>query len=220
VSETPRSERCRIVALVSGRGSNLQSLLDAIPSRIPANVVAVISNEPGAPALQRAAAAGAAAITVCHRDFPDRDAFDQALISTIDPLAPDLIVLAGFMRILTAEFVRHYRGRLLNIHPSLLPKFPGLDTHQRAIEAGEAEHGATVHFVTEQLDGGPIVLQGRVRVDADDSADSLARRVLAMEHRIYPQTVQWFAQGRLRLCGDTALLDSEPAYPNASISDF
>jgi phosphoribosylglycinamide formyltransferase-1 len=220
VNETSCAEPCRIVALVSGRGSNLQSLLDAIPDVIPARVVAVVSNEPGALALERATAAGADAIAVCHRDFSDRDAFDQALISVIDPLKPDLLVLAGFMRILTPEFVHHYRGRLLNIHPSLLPKFPGLDTHQRAIEAGEKEHGATVHFVTEELDGGPIVLQGRVPIQTDDHADELARRVLEMEHRIYPQTVKWFAEGRLRLRGDAALLDGKPADPKASLSDF
>lgn len=200
-----------VVVLVSGRGSNLQALLDAHQrGELPVRFRAVISNRPGAPALERAAAAGIATETVDHRGFEDQGAFDRALMTAIDRHAPDLIVLAGFMRILGDGFIAHYRDRLLNIHPSLLPEFRGLHTHRRAIEAGVREHGATVHFVTAELDGGPAVLQARVPVHPEDDAERLAERVLAREHRIYPLAVRWFAEGRLRFDGTTVFFDGEP----------
>lgn len=200
-----------VVVLVSGRGSNLQALLDAHRrGELPVEFRAVISNEPDAPALARADAAGVATATIDHRDYPDRAAFDQALMTTIDEYRPDLIVLAGFMRIFSDEFIVHYRDRMLNIHPSLLPAFRGLHTHRRAIEAGVSEHGATVHFVTPELDGGPAVLQARVPVRSDDDPERLAARVLEREHRIYPLAVRWFAEGRLRFDGEVVQFDGKP----------
>lgn len=160
---------------------------------------AVISNEPDAFGLERARNAGIPTRLLNHRDYPSREAYDAALGALIDEFEPGLIVLAGFMRILTPAFVARFRGRLLNIHPSLLPKFRGLHTHQRALAAGETLHGASVHFVTEELDGGPVVLQAKVPVEPGDDPEGLAARVLRQEHRIYPQVVHWFAQGRLRL---------------------
>ena len=165
---------CRIVVLISGSGSNLQAFIDTLHGR-QANIVAVISNRDDAFGLQRAAKAGISTAVLSHRSFADRTSYDQALAALIDSHAPDLVILAGFMRILTAEFAHHYQGRLLNIHPSLLPKYPGLHTHQRALESGDLEHGATVHFVTEELDGGPAILQSHVPVLADDTPESLAR---------------------------------------------
>jgi phosphoribosylglycinamide formyltransferase-1 len=192
--------RCRLVVLVSGSGSNLQAFIDACHDpAYPCELVAVISNRPGVRALERAAAAGIPARVIDHTGYADREHFDAALSAAIDALAPDLVILAGFMRILTAGFVRHYRGRLLNIHPSLLPKYPGLHTHERALAAGEREAGATVHFVTEELDGGPVIVQARVPVMPGDTAQTLAARVLAEEHRIYPEAVRLVAEGRLRL---------------------
>lgn len=200
-----------VVVLVSGRGSNLQALLDAHRrGELPVEFRAVISNEPDAPALARAAATGIATATVDHRDYPDRHAFDRALTAIIDRYEPDLIVLAGFMRIFTDELIARYRDRMLNIHPSLLPTFRGLHTHRRAIEAGAAEHGATVHFVTPELDGGPAVLQARVPVRPDDDPERLAARVLEREHRIYPLAVRWFAEGRLRFDGERVHFDGAP----------
>jgi phosphoribosylglycinamide formyltransferase-1 len=185
-----------IVILISGRGSNMQTLLEA---RLPVRVAAVISNEPLAGGLEIAQRHGVATRVVDHRRHADRAAFDAALASQIDACAPDLVVLAGFMRILTDGFVQRYRGRLINIHPSLLPSFTGLDTHRRALEAGVKVHGCTVHFVTPQLDHGPIVIQAAVPVTDGDSADTLAARVLAEEHRIYPQAVRWFCEDRLAI---------------------
>lgn len=199
-----------IVVLVSGRGSNLQALLDAkARGELPVEFRAVISNQPDAPALERAAAAGVPTRVVDHRDHPDRESFDRALMAIIDGQAPDLVVLAGFMRIFTDNFIARYGDRMLNIHPSLLPAFRGLHTHQRAIDAGVAWHGATVHFVTPELDAGPEVLQARIPVHADDDAERLAERVLAREHCIYPLAVRWFAEGRLRFDGTTAWLDGQ-----------
>ncbi|WP_308368180.1 MULTISPECIES: phosphoribosylglycinamide formyltransferase [unclassified Microbulbifer] len=200
---------CRVAVLISGSGSNLQALIDAAGERAGFSVCAVISNRPGAYGLVRAAEAGIPASVVDHRDYPDRESFDSALMAEIDRHTPDLVVLAGFMRILTPEFVRHYSGRLLNIHPSLLPKYQGLHTHQRALEAGDSDHGATVHFVTEELDGGPAIVQALVPVQAGDSAELLAKRVQLQEHKIYPLTVTWFAQGRLRMVEDRSELDGE-----------
>jgi phosphoribosylglycinamide formyltransferase-1 len=200
----------RIVVLISGGGTNLQALIDAALADLPAEISAVISNRADAFGLQRAARAGISTRVIDHTEFPDRAAFDAALIEQIDAFEPALVVLAGFMRILTDGFVRHYHGRLVNIHPSLLPKFRGLHTHRRAIEAGESEHGASVHFVTEELDGGPLIIQARVPVLTGDDEDTLAARVLTQEHRIFPLVVRWFAEGRLRLRDGRAELDERP----------
>ncbi|UJJ32311.1 phosphoribosylglycinamide formyltransferase [Halopseudomonas maritima] len=202
---------CRIVVLISGSGSNLQAVLDDLAGAdAPAEVVAVISNKAEAYGLERARSAGIETRALDHRNFADRAAYDQALIEQIGAFTPDLVLLAGFMRILTATFVTHFHGRLLNIHPSLLPKYKGLQTHQRALDAGDAEAGASIHFVTEELDGGPLVLQGRVAIHPDDDAASLATRVQQQEHRLYPLVVRWFASGRLRLINGVANLDGEP----------
>jgi phosphoribosylglycinamide formyltransferase-1 len=182
------------VLLISGRGSNMRALVEAGTGL---DMRAVISNRPGAAGLEWAATRGLATELVDHTAFPDRDAFDAALASAIERHRPDLVLLAGFMRILTDGFIARYEGRLLNIHPSLLPLFPGLHTHRRALEAGVKVHGATVHLVTSQLDGGPIITQGVVPVLAGDTEESLAARVLAVEHRIYPQAVRWLAEGRI-----------------------
>ena len=192
----------RIVILISGRGSNMAAILQAASAeQWPAQVVAVISNQANAAGLATASAAGIAARVVEHVAYPDRAQFDQALSAVIDAYAPDLVVLAGFLRILTPEFVEHYHGRLLNIHPSLLPSFPGLDTHQRALEAGVKFHGATVHFVTPELDHGPIIEQAVVPVMDTDTEDTLAARVLEQEHVIYPRAVRDFIEGRYALTG-------------------
>ena len=189
-----------IVILISGRGSNMEALIAARDAgKLPVNIAAVISNRPDAKGLETAAKAGIATHYIDHKAFAGREAFDAALAECIDGFAPDLVVLAGFMRILTADFVRHYEGRLLNIHPSLLPSFPGLHTHQRALEEGVRIHGCTVHFVTAELDHGPVVIQAAVPVlDGDDEA-ALAARILVQEHKVYPQAVRWFAEGKLRL---------------------
>ena len=201
-----------VVVLISGRGSNLDAILDAIEAGIlPVEVRAVISNRPDAPGLQRPARQGIRTIVIDHACHQDRAAFDRALQLTIDTLEPELLVLAGFMRILTPGFVEHYRGRMLNIHPSLLPDFPGLHTHRRAIEAGRKQHGASIHFVTEETDGGPVVLQARVPVYADDTEETLAARVLEQEHRIFPLAIKWFAEQRLTLDDrDRILFDGQP----------
>lgn len=189
-----------IVILISGRGSNMEAIVQRCAAEgWPARVAAVISNRTDAAGLQFAAAHGVATAVVAHRAFASREAFDDALVESIDRFTPDLVVLAGFMRILGVAFVRRYEGRLLNIHPSLLPAFPGLHTHQRAIDAGCKLAGATVHFVTPELDHGPIVLQSVVPLRAKDDADALAARVLATEHRIYPQAIRWFVEGQLRI---------------------
>lgn len=200
----------RIVVLISGGGTNLQALIDAArDAKFPGRIVGVISNKPEAGGLARAQQATIPNETLDHRTFDSRDSFDQALMTRIDSYQPDLVVLAGFMRILTDDFVRHYRGRMLNIHPSLLPRYPGLHTHRQALAAGDAEHGATVHFVTEELDGGPGVLQTLVPILADDTEASLASRVLKEEHRIYPEVVHWFCSGRLRLGVHGPVLDDQ-----------
>ncbi|WP_345551652.1 phosphoribosylglycinamide formyltransferase [Microbulbifer aestuariivivens] len=214
MSEHSEEKRCRVVVLISGSGTNLQSIIDsAAGENSPYAVCAVISNKAEAYGLTRAQTAGIATEVINHRDYPDREGFDSALIETIDQYQPDLVVLAGFMRILTPGFVRHYSGRLLNIHPSLLPKYQGLHTHQRALEAGDREHGATVHFVTEELDGGPPIVQATVPIEPNDSAETLAQRVQVQEHLIYPLAVQWFAEGRLRMNGERAELDGQPLPP-------
>ena len=192
----------RIVILVSGRGSNARAIVQACAAEgWPAQVVAVVGNRPGAAALALAAQHGIATALVDHTRHASREAFDAELARVIDGFAPDLVLLAGFMRILTDGFVQHYAGRLLNIHPSLLPAFAGLHTHRRAIEAGCKLAGATVHFVTPTLDHGPIVAQAVVSVLADDTPESLSSRVLAAEHRLYPLAVGWFVQGQLVVQG-------------------
>ena len=191
-----------IVILISGRGSNMEAIVRACASeRWPARIAAVVSNRSDAPGLAFAAAHGIATAVVEHGGFADREAFDAALADVVDGFSPDLVVLAGFMRVLTLSFVGRYAGRMLNIHPSLLPSFPGLRTHERALQAGVTLHGATVHFVTPELDHGPIVVQGAIPVTAADDAGSLARRLLAVEHTIYPRAVRWFVEGRLTLAG-------------------
>jgi phosphoribosylglycinamide formyltransferase-1 len=197
-----------IVILISGRGSNMQAVLEQVKLGVIATPVnAVISNHPGAEGLAIAKAFGAATDIVPHRDYPTRDAFDAALMRAIDKHAPKLVVLAGFMRILTTSFIDHYQGRLINIHPSLLPAFPGLNTHQRAIDASVKQHGATVHFVTRDVDAGPLIAQAKVAVQANDTAVTLGERVLKEEHRILPLAVKWFVEGRLSVRGAHALLD-------------
>ncbi|MBI5041180.1 MAG: phosphoribosylglycinamide formyltransferase [Gammaproteobacteria bacterium] len=200
-----------IVILISGRGSNMQAILaQAARGELAVDIRAVISNKLDATGLEAARAAGIHTEVVDHRAYNDRDQYDQALQSTIDRYQPALVVLAGFMRILTADFVRHYQGRLINIHPSLLPAFRGLNTHQRALDAGATEHGASVHFVTEELDGGPVIVQAKVPVRPDDSADTLAAHVLEVEHRLYPTAIGWFVAGRLCYREGTVWLDDQP----------
>lgn len=189
-----------IVILISGRGSNMEAIVRAQQAEAwPARIAAVISNKPDAKGLAFAASHGIPTAVVPNKEFPTREAFDAALQETIDRFAPDLVVLAGFMRILTAPFVEHYAGRMLNIHPSLLPLFPGLHTHRQALDAGVAEHGATVHFVTAELDHGPAVIQARIPVLPGDTEDSLAERLLAEEHVIYPKAVRLFIEDRLSI---------------------
>ena len=200
--------RLPIVVLISGTGSNLRAIAEQARSgELPVEIRAVISDRPDAVGLAWAATAGIATLALLPRDFPDRAAFDRALADAVERYEPGLVVLAGFMRILGAEFVDRFAGRLVNIHPSLLPKYRGLHTHRRALEAGEREHGASVHFVTRELDGGPVVIQARVPIRNDDDEASLAARVLAEEHRIYPECIGWFAAGRLQLRDGAVLLD-------------
>jgi phosphoribosylglycinamide formyltransferase-1 len=199
-----------VVVLISGRGSNLQSILDkAQAGALPVRIRAVISNCADAYGLVRAEEASVPTRVLDHRQFRSRDQFDQALMAIIDEYSPQLVVLAGFMRILGQDFVNHYAGRLMNIHPSLLPAFPGLHTHERALESGVAQHGASVHFVTPDLDGGPIIIQAAVPVLAGDTPDGLAARVLKEEHRIFPLAIRWFAEGRLQVRAGQVLLDGQ-----------
>ena len=199
-----------IVILISGRGSNMEALLDRVSSgELKVRVAAVLSNRPQAKGLEIAAARGIPVRAIDHKLFPQRTDFDAALIKVIDEYAPDLVVLAGFMRILSEDFVNHYAGRLLNIHPSLLPSFPGLHTHQRALEAGVRIHGCTVHFVTATLDHGPVVIQAAVSVLDGDTEESLAARVLAEEHKIYGEAVRWFVEERLQLIDGRVVLNDK-----------
>jgi len=205
------SATCNVVVLLSGTGGNLQAMIDSFKDGAsPVRIRAVISNRDDAFGLQRARDAGIEACVLDHKAYEGREAFDAALVELIDTFEPELLVLAGFMRILSAEFVRHYQGRLLNIHPSLLPRYKGLHTHKRALEAGDAEHGCSVHFVTEELDGGPLVVQAVISVQLQDTPATLAQRVHVEEHRIYPLAIRWFAEGRLSLGEEGALLDGQP----------
>jgi phosphoribosylglycinamide formyltransferase-1 len=207
-------KKIRTVVLISGSGSNLQALIDACANAdYPAEVVAVISNRADVYGLTRAQNHGIPTEVLDHRRFDSREAFDAALQQLIDSYTPDLVVLAGFMRILTPEFVTHYLGRMFNIHPSLLPLYPGLHTHRRALEAGDASHGATVHFVTPELDGGPAVVQAAVPVEAGDTEEILAKRVLTKEHVIYPLAVRWFAEGKLVLKEGKAFFEGQMLPP-------
>ncbi|MCG6871263.1 MAG: phosphoribosylglycinamide formyltransferase [Gammaproteobacteria bacterium] len=214
------TERRRVVALISGRGSNLQAVIEGVRSgAAPAELVLVVSNNPAAAGLAHAAAAGIATAVMDHREYPDRESYDRALTDRIDAAAPDLVILAGFMRILGPVFVDHYEGRLMNIHPSLLPAYPGLETHARVLAAGETEHGCSVHFVTRDVDSGPIIIQARVPVHTNDTPDSLAARVLEQEHRIYPIAVRWFCEGRLSLRNGQVLLDGRARDPQELRAD-
>ncbi|MDG2502260.1 MAG: phosphoribosylglycinamide formyltransferase [Porticoccaceae bacterium] len=212
------NKKARLVVLISGGGSNLQSFIDASENgSLNAEIAAVISNKVGVAGLERAAKADIPGIVMDHRAFDSRQEFDENLAELIESFNPDLVILAGFMRILTPDFVTRFLGRLMNIHPSLLPAYPGLHTHQRAIDAGDSEAGATVHFVTPELDGGPSVLQARVAVETGDSAADLAARVLGYEHQIYPQAAQWFCQGRLVMQEGLAVMDGEALGENGII---
>jgi phosphoribosylglycinamide formyltransferase 1 len=211
-----RKTRC--VVLISGRGTNLSAILRAAAAPdFPAEIVAVISNKADATGLLLAQDAGIATEVVPSQGISDRAVYDQALQTVIDRFQPELVILAGFMRILTPDFVAHYAGRMINIHPSLLPSFTGMHTHQRAIDAGVHVHGCTVHFVTAELDHGPMIAQAAVPVYAADDAAKLAARVLKEEHRIYPEAIRWFAEGRLKVVGQRVLLADEPAVANTLI---
>ncbi|WP_269519678.1 phosphoribosylglycinamide formyltransferase [Alteromonas sp. BMJM2] len=200
----------KLCVLISGNGSNLQAIIDAIAAgRLNAVVSGVISNRPNAYGLERATDAGIDAICLDHTEFDDRASYDNALRAQIEAFGADCVVLAGFMRILTPEFVHAFAGKLVNIHPSLLPKYKGLHTHQRAIDNGDAEHGVSVHFVTPELDGGPVIIQSRVPVFEDDVASDLAERVQEQERRIYPLVLNWFSAGRLSMRDNKAILDEQ-----------
>ncbi len=200
----------RAVVLISGSGSNLQAFIDQINAgQLDISIELVISNKADVFGLQRAQTAGISTAVVDHKAYDSRTAFDQALIDKIDSVEPKLIILAGFMRILTPDFVDHYQNRLINIHPSLLPKYPGTNTHQRALDAHDAMHGASVHFVVPEVDAGPIIIQGQMPILADDTASSLQQRIHKIEHQIYPTAVKWFANGRLSISDGRVLLDGE-----------
>lgn len=205
-------ERCKTAILISGSGSNLQSFIDRIASgELALDLCVVFSNRPDAYGLVRAEKAGIPTACIEHGNYPDREAFDRAVIETLDRWHPELLVLAGFMRILSPAFVNHYEGKILNIHPALLPRYPGLDTHQRVLDAGDEWHGSTVHFVTEELDGGPRILQGRLPVAPSESADDLRSRVQAVEHQIYPEAAGLVGEGRVRYRDGQAWIDGELA---------
>jgi phosphoribosylglycinamide formyltransferase-1 len=201
---------CRLVVLISGSGSNLQAMIDAASEdRMKADIAAVISNRADAFGLTRASRASIPCEVLDHQGFDNREQYDATLLETISGFDPDLIVLAGFMRILSSGFVSAYTNRIMNIHPSLLPKYTGMHTHERVLDAGDEIHGATVHFVTSELDAGPIIIQGRVPVLTDDSADVLQHRIHRVEHLIYPRAIQWYATDRLSVEGDEVLYDGK-----------
>ncbi len=202
--------KLNLVVLISGTGSNLQAIIDAIANgQLHARITAVLSNRPGVKGLERAQQAGIPTETLDHTQFESREAFDQAMIQCIDSYQPDMLILAGFMRILTDDFVKHYEGRMLNIHPSLLPEFRGLDTHRRALEAKVQQHGVSVHYVSNELDGGPLVLQAVIDVTDKDTEQSLQQRVHQQEHIIYPMVIEWVAQHRLEVINQQVYLDKK-----------
>jgi len=204
------SDTCRIVVLISGNGTNLQAIIDQINTgTVPARIVAVISNKETAHGLTRAKKFHIPTAVVDNKQFDNREDYDKTLADCIDQYQPDLVVLAGFMRILTSKFVNHYLGRMINIHPSLLPKFRGLNTHQRAIDEGETKHGASVHFVTPELDDGPVIVQSIVQIQKNDSAQSLAEKVHKEEHKIYPMVISWFAMGRIKFDQEKLTFDEK-----------
>ena len=210
----------KLVILISGSGSNLQAFIDSCKAgQLHANICLVLSNVPDVKGLERARAASIPTAVIHHQDYETREFFEKALIECIEQHNADAVILAGFMRILTPLFVNHFIGRLFNIHPSLLPKYPGLNTHLRAIENGDSESGATVHFVVPELDAGPAILQARVPVTEGDDAQALAARVLKQEHIIYPQAVKWFCEGRLQMQGSQACLDGKPLPDTGLILD-
>ncbi|MED5239140.1 MAG: phosphoribosylglycinamide formyltransferase [Pseudomonadota bacterium] len=201
----------RLAVLISGSGTNLQAILNAISSgSLHAQIAVVLSNKADAGGLARASQAGIPTEVLDHRQFDSREHFDQAMIDKLTPYQPDTVVLAGFMRILSPLFVRHYTGRLINIHPSLLPKYRGLHTHARALEAGDSHHGCSIHFVTEELDGGPLIAQARVEIESNDTPDSLSNRVQVREHQLYPLVLEWRAEQRLWLGEQGVMLDGKP----------
>lgn len=203
---------CKTAILISGSGTNLQAFIDRVAhGDLDLELTVVISNRPDAYGLERAERAGIPTACIKHQDFTDRVSFDRAVIDELDQWRPDLIVLAGFMRILSSTFVNHYAGKILNIHPALLPAYPGLHTHQRVLEAGEKWHGSTVHFVTEELDGGPRILQGRLPVIESESAEQLEARVQAIEHQIYPEAAGWVGAGRVEFRDGQTWIDGESA---------
>lgn len=207
----------RLVILISGSGSNLQAFINQCQTgQLKAEIAAVIANKADAYGLERAKQAGIKTEVIDHKQFASREAFDVALAAAVEAYQPDAVILAGFMRILTASFVTRFLGRLLNIHPSLLPKYPGLNTHQRALDAKDSIAGASVHFVTAELDGGPVIIQASVPINANDTAKTLAQRVLEQEHRIYPLATQWLLEGRLQLHEDGAYLDNKKLAPHGA----
>jgi len=209
-----------IVVLISGNGSNLQAIIDACEQKkINGTIRAVFSNKADAFGLERARDAGIAAHALGASQFASREAFDRELVQEIDAYAPDVVVLAGYMRILSPAFVAHYAGRLLNIHPSLLPKYPGLHTHRQVLDNGDEEHGTSVHFVTDELDGGPVILQAKVPVFAGDSEEDVTARVQAQEHAIYPLVISWFVDGRLEMRDGAAWLDGAPLPPQGHAAE-
>jgi phosphoribosylglycinamide formyltransferase-1 len=211
MTDANHAETLPIVVLISGNGSNLQAIIDAINrGELAATIRAVISNRPQAFGLERARRAGIPTMVIDHNRFADREDFDAALQTAIDSYHPALVILAGFMRILTPTFVKHYRGRMLNVHPSLLPAFRGLDTHRRALAAGATEHGLSIHFVTDELDGGPVIIQKRVPILAGDDPETLRARVQEAEHRLYPRVIHWFATGRLQMHDHNLIFDGTP----------
>ena len=209
------AQKSRLVVLASGNGSNFQAIIDACESgRLDAEIVLLVVNRPGAYALERAARHGIPSRLIDHKAYADREAFDAAMAEAIDEVQPDWIIMAGFMRILTDGFVERFRGRLINIHPSLLPKYPGMNTHARALEAGDRQHGATVHFVTPTVDAGPPIVQGRLEILADDDVEALKQRIHGVEHRIYPLAIDWLVKGKIDF--ERAEQQTSPAVVDAS----
>ena len=214
-----KPDKLPLVVLISGSGSNLQAIIDQAAAGLAVEIRAVVSNRPGVRGLERAEAAGIATRVLDHKAFPDRESYDLALADLLDEFQPQLVILAGFMRILSPLFIQRFRGRMLNIHPSLLPKYRGLHTHQRALDAGDSEHGASVHYVTEELDGGPLILQARVAIEPEDNAERLAERVLAKEHIIFPMVIRWIAEGRLTLTEGRVIKDGKALKKRLYLTD-